>query len=547
METPVEVQFPGGERYAELRARALGAMATIRARHPGESAVLVAHAGPLRAMLAECLAMPDEAIFRLAQDLGAVSIVEWTDGAPAVRLLNGRPRSVAAALREPASPSATPRVRRSEQLTRPPLPPGFDESRAQARRRHAPRSGASDDAERAAVWRAIRERRDIRRFRPDPLAEGALERLLEAAHAAPSVGMMQPWRFIVVRSARRRKPRCRRSPRANASRRPTPSTSGPASTSISRSRGCARLPSASVSAATAAPEAPRCSAGTRFLRPTSTAPAWRSRTSWLVARAEGNRGGLGLLLPPRRPERAARPTRPRRSRRLSLCVGYPDERPLRPGLEAAGWRGRGPLAELVHLERWHEARSSRRGVSRARRRRGALSRRGRSGGGALRDDGTAPADLGGFGLDVRDASDELGSKPPGSLGALELLVERWAMATGAPPPGLPHAGILVCAGDHGVAARGVSLYPARVGAQVAAAAARGETAIGVLARALGAELLVADIGLKGPKLPGLHDRRVAAGSADMTRGPALSHAQLRAAVKAGHALAADLAARAATG
>jgi nicotinate-nucleotide--dimethylbenzimidazole phosphoribosyltransferase len=143
---------------------------------------------------------------------------------------------------------------------------------------------------------------------------------------------------------------------------------------------------------------------------------------------------------------------------------------------------------------------------------------------------------------VRDTSDEL-VKPIGSLGSLETLIERWAMATGTPPPANPHAGILVLAADHGIAKHGVSLYPARVGAQVAAAAARGETAIGVLARALDAELVVADIGLAGERLPMLRDRRVAAGTADITTGPALSPQQLRSAIEAGHALASDLAKR----
>ncbi len=156
-------------------------------------------------------------------------------------------------------------------------------------------------------------------------------------------------------------------------------------------------------------------------------------------------------------------------------------------------------------------------------------------------DGLVPGDPA-AGLRVRDASDEL-VKPVGSLGTLELLVERWAMAAGAPPSGPPNAGILVCAADHGAAGHGVSLYPERVSAQIAAAAARGETAIGVLARALDAELIVADVGLKGPKLPGLVDRRVAAGSADITRGPALQPAELRAAVEVGHSLASELAAR----
>jgi len=53
------------------------------------------------------------------------------------------------------------------------------------------------DAEITAIERAIRERRDMRHFLPDPLPAGLLERLVAAAHLAPSVGYMQPWRFIL--------------------------------------------------------------------------------------------------------------------------------------------------------------------------------------------------------------------------------------------------------------------------------------------------------------------------------------------------------------
>jgi 5,6-dimethylbenzimidazole synthase len=57
---------------------------------------------------------------------------------------------------------------------------------------------AFNDAERAAVYRAIAERRDMRHFKPDAVDPETLARLLAAAHAAPSVGLMQPWRFIRI-------------------------------------------------------------------------------------------------------------------------------------------------------------------------------------------------------------------------------------------------------------------------------------------------------------------------------------------------------------
>ena len=58
------------------------------------------------------------------------------------------------------------------------------------------------DAEIEALWRVLRERRDMRHFVPaaqaDALPEGLIERLVEAAHLAPSVGYMQPWRFLRI-------------------------------------------------------------------------------------------------------------------------------------------------------------------------------------------------------------------------------------------------------------------------------------------------------------------------------------------------------------
>ncbi len=57
---------------------------------------------------------------------------------------------------------------------------------------------AYSKAEQSAIYRAIAERRDMRHFRPDPVAPEVLLRLLNAAHHAPSVGLMQPWRFIRI-------------------------------------------------------------------------------------------------------------------------------------------------------------------------------------------------------------------------------------------------------------------------------------------------------------------------------------------------------------
>ena len=86
MTDPTGTRFPGGETFAELRERALAAAADVRASH--NTAAVVAHGGVTRAILADALAMPDEAIFRLDQPYGAISVVDWIDGAAVVRAVN---------------------------------------------------------------------------------------------------------------------------------------------------------------------------------------------------------------------------------------------------------------------------------------------------------------------------------------------------------------------------------------------------------------------------------------------------------------------------
>jgi alpha-ribazole phosphatase len=90
MESPTHVRFPGGEDYTTLRLRAVAAMEAIRDRHQGATVVVVSHDGVLRAMLADCLSMPNDAIFRLDQGYGSTSIVDWFDQTPLVRLVNGQ-------------------------------------------------------------------------------------------------------------------------------------------------------------------------------------------------------------------------------------------------------------------------------------------------------------------------------------------------------------------------------------------------------------------------------------------------------------------------
>jgi broad specificity phosphatase PhoE len=89
LRAPAEVRFPGGETYAELRHRVCSAVDQIVSAHPDGTIVIVSHAGSIRAALAQWLKMDDDAIFRIDQRHASVNVVEWFDGVPLARLVNG--------------------------------------------------------------------------------------------------------------------------------------------------------------------------------------------------------------------------------------------------------------------------------------------------------------------------------------------------------------------------------------------------------------------------------------------------------------------------
>ncbi|HEX5754416.1 MAG TPA: nicotinate-nucleotide--dimethylbenzimidazole phosphoribosyltransferase [Archangium sp.] len=135
------------------------------------------------------------------------------------------------------------------------------------------------------------------------------------------------------------------------------------------------------------------------------------------------------------------------------------------------------------------------------------------------------------------------TKPRGSLGRLEELACRFAALTGRPVPPLPGKAVVVMAADHGVVEEGVSAYPAEVTGQMVANFARGGAAINALARQVGARVEVVDVGVRHPVegLEGVKVRRVGPGTANFTRGPAMTLAQARAALEVGVEVAVGLA------
>jgi len=127
------------------------------------------------------------------------------------------------------------------------------------------------------------------------------------------------------------------------------------------------------------------------------------------------------------------------------------------------------------------------------------------------------------------------TKPLGALGRLEALALRIGSILGTDRPVLEAPQMLVCAADHGLAARGVSAYPSEVTWQMVENFLAGGAAVSVLARQHGLALTVVDCGVRRDfqARPGLVSRRIAAGTADASAGPAMSAGQCEQAIANG--------------
>jgi nicotinate-nucleotide--dimethylbenzimidazole phosphoribosyltransferase len=134
------------------------------------------------------------------------------------------------------------------------------------------------------------------------------------------------------------------------------------------------------------------------------------------------------------------------------------------------------------------------------------------------------------------------TKPTGSLGRLEDLVVRVAAARATDDLEPFRTALVLAAGDHGYTAEGVSAYPAEVTVQMLANIATGGAAINILARQAGANLVVVDAGAReAVSDDAIRALRLGGGTANATRGPAMTPEQAEAGLAAGLELAGELA------
>jgi nicotinate-nucleotide--dimethylbenzimidazole phosphoribosyltransferase len=136
---------------------------------------------------------------------------------------------------------------------------------------------------------------------------------------------------------------------------------------------------------------------------------------------------------------------------------------------------------------------------------------------------------------ARERVDNL-TKPLGSLGRIEALaVQLSAIAGAIPTRAYAKKVVIVGAADHGVSLEGVSAYPAEVTLQMIGGFLAGHAAINAFCRSVGADLFIADFGTREPRVahPDLLDFRIGPGTANLAREPAMTGAQVDAALAAG--------------
>ncbi|MFC8568629.1 nicotinate-nucleotide--dimethylbenzimidazole phosphoribosyltransferase [Streptomyces sp. NPDC057245] len=396
----------------------------------------------------------------------------------------------------------------------------------EASRPTGPAAPAYDDAEREAVLKVMRERRDIRNgFRSDPIPHEVLLRVLEAAHTAPSVGHSQPWDFVVIRSEdtrramhelamRQRDAYAKSLPKGRAKQ-------------FKELKIEAILDTPVNIVVTADP-----TRGGRHTLGRHTQPQMAPYSSalavenlWLAARAEGLGVGWVSFFDEREMVRAL--GLPEHLDIVAyLCVGYVDEFPDEPELMQAGWSKRRPLSWVVHEETY-----------------GRRALPGEAPHDLLAETVAQIRPLDAKALGEAWERQKRMTKPAGALGMLEIISAQLSgLSRQCPPPVPEPAAVAVFAGDHGVHAQGVTPWPQEVTAQMVANFLGGGAVCNAFAAQVGAEVCVVDVGVATdlPATPGLLPRKIRGGTSDMTTGAAMTREEAKQAVEVGIETARDL-------
>lgn len=211
---------------------------------------------------------------------------------------------------------------------------------------------AFTDAERDAVYKVMRGRRDIRRFLPQPVPDDVLRRILAMAHLAPSVGFMQPWNFLLIYSREIRRQIKALFEDVNARERARiEDTCKKDLYPQLKLEGILEAPLNIAVTCDGRRDAPFVLGHAPMPQTDLFSTCLAVQNLWLAARAEGVGVGWVSILDKPTVEQLLR--LPAGVQLVAyLCVGYPTEFRHKPMLEEVGWKSRQPLEELVFQDQW---------------------------------------------------------------------------------------------------------------------------------------------------------------------------------------------------
>jgi len=203
--------------------------------------------------------------------------------------------------------------------------------------------------EKAAIYRVIAERRDMRHFLSDPVPTEILDRLLQAAHLAPSVGFMQPWRFIRISDTQLRS---QIHSLVEAERLATARAMAEREDEFMRLKVEGILECGELMVVSLMNGREKHIFGRRTLPEMDLASAACAiQNLWLAARAEGlGVGWVSLFAPEQLAKLLNMPTDAKPI--AILCIGYVKDFYLHPMLETEGWATRENLADLIYENSW---------------------------------------------------------------------------------------------------------------------------------------------------------------------------------------------------
>jgi len=208
------------------------------------------------------------------------------------------------------------------------------------------------DEERDAVYKSIYLRRDVRgQFKPDPIPDDVLARIIKAAHHAPSVGFMQPWNFLLIKNAQIKKNIHDIFLNANDEAAEMFTTEQSKRYRQLKLEGILESPLNMVITCDRERAGPVVVGRTHDKSMDLFSSVCAVQNLWLAARAEGVGVGWVSIFNKKALKQALK--LPKEITPVAyLCIGYVDHFYTEPELKAAGWRDRLPVEDLLCFDEW---------------------------------------------------------------------------------------------------------------------------------------------------------------------------------------------------